>query len=165
MRSNNADMRQHTNILHIFFFSLLMFTFRHNEASAEEFLWAVICTRKRCCVGVGERQRLMDAIRHGDLRDYPERLWETAPLAWPDLSGLLLPHRFQQHVSDQQAEPAQVALTETHGPGLPTHHGFHPQVPVVASGSQFRPALLLPTVHLSQQHKSCLECDSGFSAA
>lgn len=164
LRSNNADLRQHTLTLRVFFFSP-EFAFRHNEASAEKFLWAVIRTRKRCRVGVGEWQRFMDPLRHGDLRDYPECLWETAPLAWPDLSGLLLPHRFQQHVSDQQAEPAQAALTETHGPGLPAHHGLHPQVAVVARGSQFWPALLLPTVHLSQQHKSCLQCYSGFPAA
>lgn len=154
-----------THLLFMGFFLSPDFAFRHNEASAEKFLRAVIRTGKRCRVGVGEWQRFMDPLRHGDLRDHPECLWEAAPLAWPDLSGLLLPHRFQQHVSDQQAEPAQAALTETHGPGLPAHHGLHPQVAVVARGSQFWPALLLPTVHLSQQHKSCLQCYSGFPAA
>lgn len=155
---------EHTKHRHSWHFSL-PFVLRHHEASTEELLWAFISPGERRGVGVGERQRFMDAIRHGDLCYHPKCLWEAAPLVGPDLAGLLLPHRLQQHGSDQPTEPAQATPSQTHGLGLSSYHGLHPQIPVLACGRQFRPAVFMSAVHSGQQYKSSLQCYSSFSKA
>ncbi|TMS04001.1 E3 ubiquitin-protein ligase DTX1 [Larimichthys crocea] len=77
---------------------------------------------------------------------------------WLDLTSLGFCYLIDFNSMSQTNRQSQRKRTpaETHGSGLPADHGFHPQVAVLARGSQLWATVLLPAVHPGQQHASGL---------